>query len=70
MAVTEDFYRERAAEARAAAGESDLANVAERHLRAATAWEHMADRVRRTRDARVANEERKTALAAAAEVDA
>ena len=47
MSVKEDFYRERAAEARAAAAAADLANVIERNLRAAEAWDHMADRARR-----------------------
>ena len=52
MSVSEQFYRERAAEARAAAAAAKLANVSERHQRSADAWEAMADRVRRTDAAR------------------
>ena len=48
MAPTEDFYRERAAEALSQAGESNLDNVKERCLRSAEAWSSMANRVRRT----------------------
>lgn len=44
MALTEQFYRERAAEARAAAAASSLANVVERNLRSAAAWDIMAKR--------------------------
>lgn len=42
------FYEERAVEAREAAGASTLANVRERHLCAAAAWDEMAARASRT----------------------
>ncbi len=64
MALTETFYRERAAEARAAAEATDLANVIERNMRSAAAWEAMADRAHRTDAARSAIEMRKAAAAA------
>ena len=41
------FYEERAGEAREAAGATTLANVQARHLRAAAAWDVMADRAAR-----------------------
>jgi hypothetical protein len=65
MAVTEQFYRERADEARSAAAASELANVVERNLRAAAAWQAMADRVHRGEVARVELAARKAALLAA-----
>jgi hypothetical protein len=61
MAVTEQFYRERANEARAAAAGSQLANVVERNLRSAAAWELMADRVHRGEIARAQIAARKAA---------
>ncbi|HST36608.1 MAG TPA: hypothetical protein VLK25_08275 [Allosphingosinicella sp.] len=61
MAVTELFYRERADEARLQADESNLANVRERCLRSAAAWDIMAARISRTTRQRVATEERKAA---------
>ena len=61
MAVTETFYRERAAEARSQAGESNLDNVRDRCLRSAEAWEEMAARVRRTTKLRIATEAKKAA---------
>lgn len=64
MALTETFYRQRAAEARAAAAATDLANVVARNLRSAAAWEEMADRAHRTDAARTATEARKAAAAA------
>ena len=45
---TLDFYRDRADEARLAAGTTTLENVRARHLRSAAAWEEMADRAART----------------------
>ena len=42
------FYRERADEARLAAGTTTLANVRARHLRSAAAWDEMAGRAQRT----------------------
>jgi len=52
MSAQHDFYLARAAEARAAAGESILDNVRERNLRAAEAWEAMAERTLRGDTAR------------------
>ena len=66
MAVTEFFYRERAAEARSQAGETNLANVRERCLRSAEAWEAMASRARRTTRLRLAIATTKAAERAAA----
>jgi len=63
----ERFYCDRAEEARRAAADTDLANVRERNLRAADAWQVMADRVRYVERQRAATEERKAALAAAAQ---
>ena len=61
MAVTEAYYRERAEEARLQAGETDLANVRERCLRSALAWEVMAARLGRTARLRALTETRKAA---------
>ncbi|HEX8192194.1 MAG TPA: hypothetical protein VF552_04775 [Allosphingosinicella sp.] len=48
MTVQSDFYRARAADARADAEAASLDNVRDRCLRAAAAWEVMADRASRT----------------------
>jgi hypothetical protein len=48
MTVQSDFYRARALEARADADAASLDNVRDRCLRAAAAWENMADRAART----------------------
>lgn len=48
MTVQSDFYRARAIDARADADAASLDNVRERCLRAAVAWETMADRAART----------------------
>ena len=48
MSVQHDFYSARAAEARADAERAPLENVRDRWLRAATAWDAMAKRVKRT----------------------
>lgn len=66
MATTREFYLARAAEARAEAEASNLENVRERHLRSATAWEEMANRVARTDRMRAETETRKAAEAAQA----
>jgi hypothetical protein len=66
MAVTELYYRERAAEARLQAGEANLDNVRDRCLRSAAAWDVMAARVGRTARLRVATEAKKAAERAAA----
>ena len=66
MAGQELFYRDRADEARRAAEAADLDNVRERNLRAANAWEVMADRAARTDRQRAEAEARKKAEALAA----
>ena len=65
MAGQELFYRDRADEARRAAEAADLDNVRERNLRAANAWEVMADRAARTDRQRAEAEARKKAEALA-----
>ena len=49
------FYEERAAECRQQATETSLTNVKERCLSAATAWDNMADRLKKTRAYKEAN---------------
>lgn len=44
MSNQTNFYRERAAEARGRADQTDLSNVKESHIRSATAWELLASR--------------------------
>jgi hypothetical protein len=61
---TLEFYLERAAEARRDADGADLANVRDRCLSAAVAWDGMADRLRRTQDFRDAHEATRVAAAA------
>jgi hypothetical protein len=58
---TLNFYNERAAQCRAEAELTSLANVRERCLSAASAWDSMADRVRRTQTYRVEDAARKAA---------
>lgn len=65
MSTHEDFYRARAAEARADADNASLDNVRDRCIRSATAWEQMADRARRTDRLRSETEARKAAEASA-----
>jgi hypothetical protein len=48
MSTQQDFYTARATEARSDADKATLDNVRDRCLRAAAAWEVMADRARRT----------------------
>lgn len=48
MSAQHDFYLARAAEARADADAASLANVKERCMRAALAWDAMAARAHRT----------------------
>lgn len=62
MSTSADFYRTRAAEARADADAAQLANVRDRCLRAAEAWEVMADRAERGDRHRAEEEKRKAAL--------
>ncbi len=64
MSTHEDFYRTRATEARRDADAAALANVRDRCLRAAAAWEVMADRARRTDHLRAEQEARKAAQSA------
>lgn len=58
---TFDFYNERAAQCRAEAEGSKLVNVRDRCLSAASAWDNMAERVRRTQTYRVEDAARKAA---------
>jgi DNA-binding transcriptional regulator YdaS (Cro superfamily) len=60
-----DFYLARAAEARADAEAATLANVRERCLRAAAAWDAMAARAHRGDTMRARQEADKRALAEA-----
>jgi hypothetical protein len=64
-----DFYRARAAEARAEAEGTALDNVRERCLRAAEAWEAMAARALRSDTHRAKAEAEKAAAAAALPVE-
>ena len=68
MSAQLDFYRARAAEARADAEAASLENVRQRCLRAAAAWDDMADRAARTDRMRARQEADKAAAAAAASV--
>ena len=63
---TLQFYTERAAECRRDAEAATLANVRDRCLSAAEAWESMAERARRTQSYRTAHEAEKAAQAAEA----
>jgi len=58
---TLEFYNERAADCRRDAGQTQLANVRDRCLSAASAWDNMADRVRRTQTYRAEDAARKAA---------
>ena len=64
MSQQRDFYIARATEARRDAAAATLANVRERCLRAADAWEAMADRAERSERHREADAARKAAMAA------
>lgn len=61
MTTTREFYLARAVEARAEADKADLANVRERNLRAAAAWDVMADRALRTEQQRAEQDAKKAA---------
>ena len=61
-----EFYQARAAEARADAEAATLANVRDRCLRAAAAWDAMAARAHRGDTMRARQEADKRALAEAA----
>ena len=58
---TLEFYSQRAEDCRAEAGRTSLVNVRDRCLSAASAWENMADRVRRTQTYRIDDAARKAA---------
>ena len=66
MSTHHEFYLERAAEARRDAQATPLQNVRERCLRAAEAWDAMADRAERSERHREADAARKAAVAEAA----
>ena len=59
MSNQTDFYRERAAEARGRADQTELSNVKESHIRSATAWEMLASRSEKSDRLREAEIERK-----------
>lgn len=65
MSTHRDFYLARAAEARADADASALANVRDRCLRSAEAWDAMAARAHRSDTFRAKQEAEKAAAAAA-----
>ncbi len=58
---TLEFYSQQAADCRRDADLTQLANVRDRCLSAAAAWDSMADRVRRTQTYRVEDAARKAA---------
>jgi hypothetical protein len=60
-----DFFLARAADARSEATAATLDNVRDRCLRAATAWDAMAARARKTEVLRAKNEAEKAAAEAA-----
>jgi len=61
MSTQHEFYKERAEEARRAAEAATLANVRDRCLRAAAAWNEMASRASRTERLRADAEAAKSA---------
>ena len=65
MSAQSDFYRARAIDARADAETAKLDNVRERCIRAAEAWETMADRAARTSKLRDRQDAEKAERAAA-----
>ena len=68
MSTHHQFYLDRAADARRDADAATLSNVRERCLRAAAAWDDMANRVARTERMRAETETRKAAEAQAAQI--
>jgi hypothetical protein len=68
MSAQSEFYRARAIDARADADAASLDNVKERCLRAAAAWETMADRADRTSKMRDRQEAEKAERLATAEI--
>ncbi|HET9427667.1 MAG TPA: hypothetical protein VFO69_04850 [Allosphingosinicella sp.] len=67
MSTHHQFYLDRAADARRDADAATLSNVRDRCLRAAAAWDDMANRVARTERMRAETEAKKAAEAMAAE---
>ena len=67
MSTHHQFYLDRAADARRDADAATLTTVRERCLRAAAAWDDMANRVARTERMRAETEAKKAAEALAAE---
>lgn len=65
MSTQLEFYRARATDARSDAEAATLENVRQRCLRAAAAWEDMADRAARTDRMRARQNAEKAAAAAA-----
>jgi hypothetical protein len=66
MSTHHEFYLERASAARREAEAATLANVRDRCLRAAAAWDEMASRAARTERMRAETEAKKAMEAAAA----
>jgi len=63
MTLTQQYYRDRAADARRDAAATPLANVRERWLCAAAAWDAMAARLARTERMRADTAAKKAAEA-------
>lgn len=61
MSQTQQFYLDRAADARREAEAASLDNVRDRFLHAAAAWDTMATRLARTERSRAETEARKAA---------
>lgn len=70
MSQQHDFFLARAADARREADAATLSNVRDRCLRAAAAWDHMADRAGRTEKQRARSEAEKLARAESEEAAA
>ena len=68
MSTHHEFYLERAAAARREAEAATLANVRDRSLRAAAAWDEMAARAARTERMRAETEAKKALEAANAPI--
>ncbi|WP_129794131.1 hypothetical protein [Sphingosinicella sp. CPCC 101087] len=69
MSAISEFYRTRAEAAHRDAAAATLDNVRERHLRAAAAWEKMAERGERVETGRASLDAHKAALRAEAAAD-
>lgn len=66
MSATREFYLAQAAKCDAEAAETALGQVRDRNLRAAAAWQAMADKLERAETARAEREEAVAKLRAAA----